>query len=645
MTDRTLSWHFRAAHPDGAVEGGDATKHAFDPSLDTLAREIIQNSKDQDLNQGPVKIKFEFIEIAGAERNKFEKFLDWEYLHTHLMGVAETSYTDAARIQRELGELDQRPGLRILRITDFGTKGLIGPETSAEAMGADEGNFAPLLRNTLTNQRSDGGGSFGLGKSILWRYSGIATVLFFSELSEFEGQPSKSRLFGRAHYGYHLTPGTDADNRWAGPGWFGQSDETLGRASVWDASPETISALQLDRSPGSGTTALILDFDEPDTEEDRPLVDAADDLYKAIERNYWPALLQGILEVEITVKEHGNDEYRRTIDSSWAPTDEIKPFVDAWNKERKDCVKKFSGDVDEVVEASITVNVPERKADNPASKADVEATLRLISFPATESSKAISNRIALIRGAGMVVEYKSFPIPQDLDYAVCGFFSGGLTARGLGQGGHDRTALSETDKEHEERLEFFLRACEPPAHHKWDNKEERCKKYFPDGAWGALDKLLGSSGSIKEAIANAVFTEPPPGGVIPEGLGRLLRFGTGGTVNDSGKLNVTGKASFADGQWKITGRVSNTRPVGNWTGRLSTGIHIDGSSKGMNIPISSAQIDGKEVMPQSGSVIFSTSNTSAKFEVLTDPKSEYTSILDLAQIWANALLVESDNNE
>ena len=109
-----------------------------------------------------------------------------------------------------------------------------------------------------------------------------------------------------------------------------------------------------------------------------------------------------------------------------------------------------------------------------------------------------------------------------------------------------------------------------------------------------------------------------------------MRFGTGGTVNDLGKLNVSGKASYADGQWKITGRVSNTRPVGNWTGRLSTGIHIDGRSKGKHTHLI-AQIDGEEVMPESGSVIFSTSDTSVNFEVLTDSESEYKSILDNAQ--------------
>ena len=134
-----------------------------------------------------------------------------------------------------------------------------------------------------------------------------------------------------------------------------------------------------------------------------------------------------------------------------------------------------------------------------------------------------------------------------------------------------------------------------------------------------------------------------PGSVPWSGF--VSGVGTGGTINDLGKLTASGKASFADGQWKISGRVSNSRPVGNWTGRLSVGIHIDGSNKGINIPISSAQIEGEEVMPESGSVVFSTSKNGATFEVVTDPDTEYSPILEFSQIWMNAVLVEGVDND
>ena len=151
MTEANLIWKFREAPQDGGEKGGDAAEHAFPSGLDTLVREIIQNSKDQDLNEGPVKIKFEFIDLAGPKRNLLEQALDWDYLHTHLEAVANLPYPGADRVRRELEELDQLPHLRILRISDYGTKGLIGPEISADAEGGDEGNFAPLLRNELTN--------------------------------------------------------------------------------------------------------------------------------------------------------------------------------------------------------------------------------------------------------------------------------------------------------------------------------------------------------------------------------------------------------------------------------------------------------------------------------------------------------------
>jgi len=644
MTEANLIWKFREAPQDGGEKGGDAAEHAFPSGLDTLVREIIQNSKDQDLNEGPVKIKFEFIDLAGPKRNLLEQALDWDYLHTHLEAVANLPYPGADRVRRELEELDQLPHLRILRISDYGTKGLIGPEISADAEGEDEGNFAPLLRNELTNSRRSGGGSFGLGKSVLWNYSGIGTVLFFSELHEFQSQPSKFRLMGRAHHPSHSTLLSNKSENWAGPGWFGQQDERLGCASNWDTSQETITNLQLQRDDGSGVSILIVDFDEPNIDEDRKLVDIANDLYHSVEKNYWPALLQGGLEVSVSVIEHENVEYEKLIGKTWEPTDAIKPFVDAWKKSKEDCLENFTGNVDEVVDASITVNVPERKADLPAPETDVDGTLRLISFPSTEDLKESVNKVALIRGAGMVVKYESFPVKQDLDYSVCGFFSAGKSGRDLGRGGHNTTELTTLELEHEDRLEFFLRSCEPPAHHEWTSTTKRCQKYFPKRAWTALNNLLGPQGTIRQALDKAVYIEPPPGGRIPEGLGRLLRFGKGGVSKAEGKVTASGNAILSDGIWEISGRISNTRPTADWAGKLSVGIRQDGSTKGPQLDIVSARIDGVDVEPDAGSVFFTASSDSVTFEVTTDPNTEYSPILDSCQIWMNAIKVKSVKN-
>ena len=108
--------------------------------------------------------------------------MDWEELERHLHGVVEQSFNGCERFKRELKELNAtNRGFRLLRISDSGTRGLTGPETGAD------GNFASLCRNKLTNTQTSGGGSYGLGKVVLWTHSGIGATLFFSELSEEEG--------------------------------------------------------------------------------------------------------------------------------------------------------------------------------------------------------------------------------------------------------------------------------------------------------------------------------------------------------------------------------------------------------------------------------------------------------------------------
>ena len=141
-----------------------------------------------------------------------------------------------------------------------------------------------------------------------------------------------------------------------------------------------------------------------------------------------------------------------------------------------------------------------------------------------------------------------------------------------------------------------------------------------------------------------MYIEPPPGGRIPEGLGRLLRFGKGGASKVEGKVTASGNAILSDGVWEISGRISNTRPTADWSGKLSVGIRQDGSTKGPQLDIVSARIDGVDVEPDAGSVFFTASSDSVTFEVTTDPNTEYSPILDSCQIWMNAIKVKSVKN-
>jgi hypothetical protein len=66
-----------------------------------------------------------------------------------------------------------------LWIEDRGTTGLMGDERGS-------GNFAALCRDRLFSekQRAESGGSFGLGKTVWWRFSHLSTVTFYSRIVE-----------------------------------------------------------------------------------------------------------------------------------------------------------------------------------------------------------------------------------------------------------------------------------------------------------------------------------------------------------------------------------------------------------------------------------------------------------------------------
>ncbi len=104
----------------------------------------------------------------------------------------------------------------------------------------------------------------------------------------------------------------------------------------------------------------------------------------------------------------------------------------------------------------------------------------------------------------MVVEYKSFPTPLDLDYSVCGFFAAGLTGRGFGHGGHKQDKLTKSERNKNNCLEQFLRSAEPPAHNKWKHDEPRCKALFPRLAAKNLERLWKD---LKDCLRTAVYKE------------------------------------------------------------------------------------------------------------------------------------------
>jgi hypothetical protein len=173
--------------------------------------------------------------------------------------------------------------LTLLRIDDSGTEGLTGDEDTPGT------NFSSLCRNILdtTKDAPGKGGSYGLGKALLWQFSAVSTVLFSSRIEE--DSPQKFRFFARTEL-----PSHEIDlSRWNGSGWYGFPETVRNgkRAiSMWDEDAEKITrAIHLYRPAqlGTGTSILIVGFHEPAQEEARPLNTVAQDILNSAARWFW----------------------------------------------------------------------------------------------------------------------------------------------------------------------------------------------------------------------------------------------------------------------------------------------------------------------------------------------------------------------
>src|SRR6185436_9111258 len=113
------------------------------------------------------------------------------------------------------------------------------------------------------------GGSFGIGKSVLWRFSMVSTVLFNSTIKQ-NGKIS-SRFFGRSLLPFHSALG----KHWDGSGWIGKNvkvDGGMRAESLWDEEARVQAqktALARDSSMQTGTSILVVGFAEPEEEEPR----------------------------------------------------------------------------------------------------------------------------------------------------------------------------------------------------------------------------------------------------------------------------------------------------------------------------------------------------------------------------------------
>jgi hypothetical protein len=561
MAATDTSWIFDRVPASGARTGGLAQAHVFRSDIDAFVREVLQNARDQRRGgDSRARVRFRLSELTGSGLEEFLAAMGWNGLAPHVEAAAAGGFaTISHRLRTSLDRLASGHGLRIMLIEDTATNGLTGGEDEVDS------NFNALCRHILitSGERRRSGGSFGLGKSVLWNFSGFSTVLFSSRTEETPGV-LVPRFFGRTQLPWHETAGTE----WEGSGWFGERESRGGGERARSVLGGEAAAIErpchLERPPETGTSILVVGFAEPAEEDQRAPGEICADIVASAARWFWPALVAGELEIGVEGVVDGETVFDRRVE----PTEEVAPFVRALD---------FGGDPVEVLtepgqvsERELTLEIPAQRhgvVENPqaATKGRVLLRVRMAEPPETE----LQNRIALQRGTGMVIDYHE---PGRRVFGDQAFHAVLLAGTAHGSSAADRA------------VEEFLRSAEPPAHTEWTHTTGRVAAEYHQGTRKALDGLYRQ---MTEAVREMTRDQADSTDEGPDALRKLFPLpgvGIHAEPQPPYRLENTG-AELEDSAWSFRGTYTRHRPgAESWRFRVRVLLDQESGGKGASLP-------------------------------------------------------------
>lgn len=519
---------------EGQRDYGNSNVWTVPATIATLVRETTQNSMDAALDTtSQVVMRFRLIDLEGKDVERFKAAIGFEQLEAHVTSASKSKGKLASTLSVGLKRVQKGKRLRLLRIDDFNTKGLKGPETGA-------GAFAALVRNNLDSEKQSkgAGGSYGLGKAALWRCSDLSTVLFYSQ-----PQGDEDRLIARSELTYHEM----GERHCAGPGWFGvqgkhgELHESVRNSSdlardlflFRDALPEQLQA----KTQGTGTSILVVAFEDPASEGESKAEDILRQLKEESARHFWPAMMTKRLAV---VVEHfvGKDKRSEAVVT---PNEYAFEFCAAFERHRLDEVVTKLAEPGDVARDSVPLVVPaceperEELVEYGATEANATLLVRLADADSASSAGWGTNHVALIRGAHMVTQY----------WKRDGLVIGGRPFHAVLLAGSAADASTES-----KAAEQFLRAAEPPAHDKWEYTDDVRANYNRGAKTRLHDFHVALSQRLREWIKAPSVKELEG----PEALRKLLTLSL--PAESDGLLSLRNVTAEVQGNtWRVRGDV------------------------------------------------------------------------------------------
>lgn len=530
-------WGFRPAPPDGGRDFGNANVWSFDPTVEVLVREVLQNALDAGLSSGPtVHVTFKIITLRNGNLRAYLEALKWPELKKHLDASTHNRQKLGSLIKDGLDYLADSEELTLLVIEDSGTTGLLGAEKG-------DGKFAALCRNNLDSNKEGAttkGGAFGLGKGVLWRASRFATVLFCSNLAHPTEEGRRNlRLLGRCDLPWHHVDGGTPS---AGPGWLGQRNpdsEDDDAVSFWE-NESLARDLYLARPDiGSGTSACVVGFHDPSSDKPKSPRELAAEIERASAAHFFPALATGRLNVSVATFD-GRKEYDAGTPTTSVEVDVRQLQPEFWHILRAFDDRSFTETLSkpgDVAYRTVPLSLPARKTDPKHGEYEHEAIL-LVRYASDEEAGTDPNRLAMYRGPGMIVEERKL---NGICLGSRPFHA--LLLCGLAAG-HEPT---------NEAADEFLRTAEPPSHNKWMATPELKTSY----ARGCVNALKVFQDRAVEVLRDLVKPTSRDLGDGPNSLRELFRIGPEPISSQRERPRVVEQRGHVDedGRWCVEARI------------------------------------------------------------------------------------------
>ncbi len=465
-----------------------------------LAREAIQNSWDagrelqaqleeEGIPPPEFEIRFVFDELTGDGKESVVAALGLPELASRAgdqtdsmdrrkLGLAETDCLDHLD--------DPDAPLRLLRLEERGTTGMGGPWTEAASK-----LYLALVSIGFTLKAEGAGGSYGYGKAGLIRGSAIHTVVAhtcFREQPE-EDPDVTRRLLGMAYWGIHRA----GDRNYTGFARLGSQVGDISDPLTNDDADVLASRLGMPTRDSSrlqdlGSTFLLVD----------PVVDP-EGLREAIERNWWPALRDGVIDVEIRTAD-GN-----VID----PRPMSNPTLGAFIRGYELATTSQDNQPSNEFRRDLGTYTPRGDRSYPLGHLGLVADTASWSFAQSidsDDDSTIDQRslVALVRGPRMVVEYLDAGSGMP-------FVRGAVVA-------HDA-------------IDDLLRQTEPKAHDAWLAKleEEGIDSAAPKLAKELLTRVRKGVRDFKKSLKPVTPREQDVRLPLLDELLRDILVGTGST--------------------------------------------------------------------------------------------------------------------